>query len=579
MPDVLREKHAGRMLIETFGDFRAMISNSSAAVISSTAQNCDGLKIIHGNPNGKPDDWDESDFDPYVDHYDSQFDDAAGDGAEALPFSGAETLPCTYVGSSASVARHTTDVGNAQRFAAQHGTNVRYCYAWKSWLVWDGMRWKVDDSGEIERKAKQSARAILTEAANIDNKHEREDVARWALTSEKRERLNAMIALAQSEQPIPIAVECLDAEPWLLNCENGTLDLRTGELRSHEREDFLTKICPLEYPTEAGVDPVLWLEFLDTIFDGNAELIGFMQRLLGMSLVGEVFEHLLPIFHGSGSNGKSVLQQAWGGVLGPDYAMAAPDGFLVATKSDKHPTEVADLFGKRFVYVNETADGGRLSESLVKRLSSSERIRARWLHKDFFEFPPSHTITLSTNHKPIIRGTDAGIWRRLRLVPFAVTIPDDKQDKDLTNKLKAEYPAILRWAVLGCLEWQQNGKDLKAPEEVIAATQEYRAEQDILGGFIEEYCNVGEKEKYQARSANLYAAWHAYCESRGEKFITNETQFGLLLSNDKRFHKDRPSSGPNRNKTMYYGISLDNYACEALFKGTAGGASDDGVGF
>jgi len=203
MPDVLREKHAGRMLIETFGDFRAMISNFSAGLVSSTGQHVGGLKIISGNPNGQPDHWDESNLDPYVDHYDSQFDEAGGDGAEAFPFAEAETLPCTYVGPSAAIARHTTDVGNAERFAAQHGANVRYCYAWKSWLFWDGSRWKVDDSGEIERRAKKSARAILNEAANIGNKHEREDVAKWALTSEKRERLNAMIALAQSEQPIP----------------------------------------------------------------------------------------------------------------------------------------------------------------------------------------------------------------------------------------------------------------------------------------------------------------------------------------------------------------------------------------
>ena len=377
-----------------------------------------------------------------------------------------------------------------------------------------------------------------------------------------------------------IAVESLETpQPWLLNCENGTLDLRTGELRSHERDDLLTKLCPVEYPTEPGIDPDLWLEFLHKIFAGKSEVIGFMQRLLGMSLVGEIFENVLAIFHGSGDNGKSVLRESWSGVLGSDYAMSAPDGFLVAGKNDKHPTEVADLHGKRFVDANETKDGGRLSESLVKRLTSRERIRARRMHENFFEFPPSHTIVLSTNHKPVITGTDHGIWRRLRLVPFKVTIPKDEQDTDLTNKLKAEYPAILRWAVLGCLEWQQNGKDLKAPEEVLVATQEYRAEQDILGGFIEEYCHVG--EKHQARSANLYAAWHAYCKSRGERFITNETQFGLLLTNDKRFHKDRPTSGPDRNKTVYYGIALDHDACEALFKGTAGGASvdDDGVGF
>ena len=458
------------------------------------------------------------------------------------------------------ISRKPTDIGNAERFAAQHGADVRYCYAWKKWIVWDSRRWRVDDSGEIERRAKLTARSILVEAAAIDDSGNREEMVRWAKASEKRDRLNAMIALAQSEQPIPIAVESLDAEPWLLNCENGTVDLRTGELQQHQREDFLTKLCPLEYPTEPGVDPDLWLGFLDRIFAGNAELIAFVQRLLGMSLVGDIFENVLPIFYGSGSNGKSVLQETWCGVLGLDYGMAAPDGFLVASKHERHPTEIADLHGRRFVSVNETADGGRLSESLVKRLTSRERMRARRMKEDFWEFKPTHTIVLATNHKPVIRGTDNGIWRRLRLVPFTVTIPDEQQDKNLADKLKAEYAAILQWAVTGCIQWQCDGMNLGAPEEVMAATETYRAEQDTLGEFIEECCHLDEWS--EERASRLYWAWQEWCKSRGE-WAGTQTAFGLRLT-DRGFGKDKPTSGLNRNKVVYNGIRLDVAMTERL---------------
>ncbi len=464
------------------------------------------------------------------------------------------------VGNITPAIRKPTDMGNAERFTAQHGADVRYCHAWKKWLVWDGRRWRIDDTGEIERRAKLTARSILNEAADTENEHERKELARWALTSEKRERLNAMIALAQSEQPIPIAVDSLDAEPWLLNCENGTLDLRTGELRAPQREDFLTKLCPLEYPTEPGVDPELWLEFLNTIFAGDQELIAFMQRLLGVSLVGEIFENILAIFYGTGSNGKSVFVETASGVLGPDYAMAAPDGFLVSQKNERHPTEIADLHGKRFVSVNETADGGKLSESLVKRLTSRERMRARRMHENHWEFKPTHTLFLTTNHKPVIKGTDNGIWRRLRLVPFKVTIPATEQDKDLGDKLKAEYPAILKWAVTGCLQWLSNGKDLKAPAEVMAATETYRAEQDQLGAFIEECCHL--EEWREERASKLFWTWCEFCKSRGEQAGT-QTAFGLKLT-DRGFQKGKPTSGLNKNKVVYYGIGVDLVVGEQL---------------
>lgn len=442
--------------------------------------------------------------------------------------------------------RRTTDVGNAERFAAQHGANVRYCYEWGSWLAWDGRRWIVDRTGEIARLAKRTALSIYQEAANATDKREREDLAKWAVTSERRERLNAMTSLAQSEQPIPVKVETLDAEPWLLNCENGTLDLRTGELREHRREDYLTKLCPIEYPTEPGIDPELWHGFLDRIFSGKAELIGFVRRLSGMALVGQVVEHVLPIFYGTGANGKSVFLETVCNLLGSDYAMAAPHGFLIASKSDKHPTEVADLHGMRLVAANETDEGCRLSEALVKQLTGGDQLRARRMRQDFWGFTPSHTVILTTNHKPTVRGTDNGIWRRIRLVPFTVTIPDEEQDGELKKKLEGEWPAILRWIVSGCVEWQREG--LQAPDEVLAATNSYRADMDVLGEFLKECCIEG--AGCHARASELYKAYSAWAEARGEH-VASQTKFGLRLS-DRKFEKGHDQ----RNCVVYKGLGL-----------------------
>jgi P4 family phage/plasmid primase-like protien len=436
--------------------------------------------------------------------------------------------------------RHATDVGNGERLAEQHGANVRYCHPWRRWLVWDNRRWCIDSMGEIMRRAKLVTRSIYVEASKAADKDSREALAKWAAASERRERLAAMVALAESEQPIPIGVETLDANPWVLNCLNGTLDLRSGKLREHRREDYLTKCCPVEYPTEEGIDPVLWQKFLDKIFNGNAALIGFVRRLMGASLVGEVRDHALPIFHGTGANGKSVLIETWTGILGPDYAIKAPANFLLVKRGETHPTELADLHGKRLVAAVETPDGGRLSESLVKELTGGDSIRARRMREDFWQFRPSHTVLLATNHKPQILGTDFAIWRRIRLVPFTITIPEPEQDKALAIKLRAEWPAILRWAVGGCIEWKANGLD--APAEVLAATDNYRADMDPLGDFIEECCVIG--PQCEAKAGDLYRTYKTWAEARGDE-LENQKRFGNRLT-------ERGYERSKRNGRVWY---------------------------
>jgi len=439
----------------------------------------------------------------------------------------------------------TTDTANAERFARLHGGNARYCHPWKKWLVWDNRRWVIDTSGESMRLAKAVARSIYAEAAHPANDAIlSQSLAKWAASSQKRDRLNAMLALAESEQPLPIAVGSLDREPWLFNVGNGTIDLRTGELRPHRREDCLTKLCPVEFPTEPGVDAILWTGFLERIFDGNAELITFLQRLIGTALLGEVQEHVLPIFHGTGSNGKSVFIETVMGMFGSDYSMKAASTLLMASNSDRHPTEVADLFGKRFVAVVETEDGKRLAESMVKEITGGDTLRARRMREDFWQFQPSHSVFMATNYKPVVRGNDHAMWRRLKLVPFNVTIPDDEQDRELTAKLRAEYPAILKWAVQGCLDWQKHG--LSEPEVVRAATDSYRSDEDQLEQFIGDCCLLG--ASYKVRSSIIYKSYQDWCQHEGEKSISQK-KFSLRL--EENGQEKRRSGG-----SWFIGITL-----------------------
>jgi len=439
----------------------------------------------------------------------------------------------------------TTDTTNAERFASIHGGNARYCHAWRKWLVWDNRRWVLDASGQVMRLAKLVARSIYTEAASPDvSGGTAQALAKWAAASERRDRLNAMLALAESEQPIPISVDSLDREPWLFNVENGTINLRKGELWPHRREDYLTKMAPVEYPTEPGVDADLWHQFLNRIFDSNAELIGFVQRLIGMSLVGEVQEHVLPIFYGTGSNGKSVFIETIMGLLDPDYSMKAAKTLLMAKNRDSHPTEIADLFGKRFVAVVETEDGQRLAESTVKEITGGDTLRARRMHEDFWQFAPSHSVFMATNHKPVVRGNDHAMWRRLKLVPFAVTIPEAEQDRELTTKLRAEYPAILKWAVAGCIDWQKRG--LCEPEVVRAATDVYRGDEDQIEQFIADRCMIG--PNYQVRSSAIYKSYREWCEQQGEKAISQ-----------KKFSQKLEESGREKRRSggiWFAGITL-----------------------
>lgn len=448
-------------------------------------------------------------------------------------------------GKALVVKRELTDMGNAERFAALHGADVRYLATWGKWFTFNGRRWKVDDTGAVMRLAKATAKSIYAEAAAADDSEEAEEIAAFAKRSQARGKLEAMLELAKSEEPIPIAVDSLDSDPWLLNFENGTVDLRTGELQPHRRGDLITKSTGIEYPDEPGVDAVLWQEFLDSIFNGDRELIRFLQRLMGSSLPGVVLEHILPIFYGTGANGKSVFIETVMAALG-EYAMKAPAGLLMTSRGDRHPTELADLCGKRLVAITETGDGQRLNEPLMKEATGGDTIRARRMREDHWEFKPSHLAVLVTNYQPIVRGTDNGIWRRLRLVPFTVTIPEERQDKALTHKLRSELPAIAAWMVAGCLEWQRHG--LQAPPQVMAATEGYKHDSDTFAQWFEEHMKV--EPLGCVKASATFKSYQTWCEVHGERNLSNR-RFGERMG--EKIAAKRVSNG-----TWYDGVAFQN---------------------
>jgi putative DNA primase/helicase len=414
---------------------------------------------------------------------------------------------------------HETDLGNARRLVAGHGVDLRFCKPWKKWLVWDGQRWRDDATGEVMRRAKATAQLVYGATRTL--KH--------ATRSESRAGIEGMVVLAQTEPGMPVRPEDLDAAPWSLNVLNGTLDLRTGQLRDHHREDLLTKLAPVTYDPKAKCST--WLAFLDRVMGKDKELVRFLQRAVGYSLTGSIREQCLFILYGTGANGKSTFLGTISQLLG-EYATTTPtETLLVKTGGGGIPNDVARLKGARFVSAIEAEDGRRLAEALIKQMTGGDTMTARFLYGEFFEFVPEFKIFLAVNHKPLIRNTDHAIWRRIRLVPFTVTIPEAERDKDLPEKLRRELPGILAWAVQGCLDWQREG--LGMPEAVQKATAEYRAEMDVLDQFLAERCELAstpsEARGLSVRVGRLYEAYERWCDAAGVRFpLTRPALSGRL---------------------------------------------------
>ena len=414
-----------------------------------------------------------------------------------------------------------TDLGNAERFVAQHGNDVRFVPDWGKWLVWDNKRWQVDEEGAVPRKAFETAHGILNEAHDLGNRDRADLVKHW-MRSESEPRIRAMQSLASNFEKVVVRAASLDSHPNLIGLPNGVLDLETGELHSARREDRITKLASCEYDPEARAPR--WDIYLDRVLGGNAELKNYMQRAVGYSLTGHTVEQCLFFLHGLGRNGKSIFLSVVRELLG-EYAMPADFNTFLERRNDGPRSDLARLQGARFVPAIETSEGRRLNEGVVKQLTGEDSIVARFLYGSEFEFRPQFKLWFAANHKPIIRGTDPAIWRRIHLVPFTVTIPPEEVDPTLRDVLKKELSGILNWAVEGCQLWMEYG--LKPPDAVRAATEEYRQESDTIGAFLAERCEFHPDASTPA--AALYNAFKDWCEKTGE-YRLSQTAFGRRLS-------------------------------------------------
>ena len=425
-----------------------------------------------------------------------------------------------------------SDAGNAIWFAKVFGDNVRFVREHGRWIVNAGTHWRVDVDGEVERLAKQAIASIFMDLANPEltsSPELREARSKHALKSEQAPRLLAAISLLKSEPGITISAARLDTDAHLLGVRGGVIDLRTGALRQPRGDEYVCRQAHAEF--REGARCPTWLRFLDRIMADDGEMIAFLQRAVGYSLTGDTREQAVFICHGGGSNGKSVFLRTIRELLGAYGADANADTFL-ERRDGVASNDLARLAGARLVAVSEIDEGKRLAESLVKAATGGEAISARFLYAEYFSFVPTFKLWLAVNHKPSIRGDDNGIWRRIRLVPFRVTIAPDEQDKELLTKLRLELPGILNWALDGCAAWRRDG--LAPPIEVTRATAAYRAESDAIGEWIAERCTVGGISQVQAKT--LYDDYRAFTEARGGMALSMRRWAQRLA--DRGFQKD-----------------------------------------
>jgi putative DNA primase/helicase len=420
-----------------------------------------------------------------------------------------------------------TDTSNAVAFVADHGPILRYCYPWKAWLVWTGTHWQRDMSGEVMRLAKQTVKHLVQRIHVLSDEKQIAELLAHIRASLSTAKLKAMLENAQSEHGIAVQPDQLDVDPWLLNCTNGTLDLRTGELRPHRPADMLTKCLPLAYDPEARCSQ--WIAFLENAMRGDAGLIVFLQRALGYSLTGSTREQCFFLLHGPTKTGKSTFVNIAKAALGP-YATQAETSTFLHKDRETVRNDLADLAGMRLVSAIETDEGKRLAEALIKQLTGgTDTVKARFLFEEYFEYRPQFKVFLATNHLPKITARDDAIWERVHRIPFLVQIPKEARDKQLEDKLREDLPGILAWMVRGCLAWQRED-DLQIPAAVTQSTQQYRADMDDVGRFLTEVCLLGQ-DYYKTQASTLLKAYHHWCGQAtmtGKAFAQQLTDKGYI---------------------------------------------------
>ncbi len=480
---------------------------AAQAALAAGAASCDVLLP----PDDKPEGWDAADA--LAEGFDAAGFVAAGPRMSIKPAQASQTQ-------EASV--WATDDALALTFTGRYSEDWRYCAGWGKWLVWDGRRWQADETLLVHHLIRSICREQSLKA----------DSHRLAAKLAASSTVGGVERLARTDRRHASTSDEWDADIWLFNTPGGVVELRTGRLRPHDRADRMTKIATA---TPKGDCPQ-WRAFLSDVTGGDAELQAYLQRMVGYCLTGSTAAHALFFLYGTGANGKSVFANVVSTLLG-DYAATAPMDTFVETRGDRHPTDLAGLRGARFVTAIETEQGRRWNESKVKAITGGDKVSARFMRQDFFEYTPQFKPVIVGNHKPAIRNIDEAMKRRLHLIPFTVTIPPERRDSKLTEKLLGERDGILAWAVEGCLAWQREG--LRPPACVVSATEEYFEAEDAIGQWIEERCLLA--NTHREGVSELFADWREWAERAGE-YVGSIKRFSELMAT-RQFEKCRLTGG------------------------------------
>lgn len=452
-------------------------------------------------------------------------------------------LPVTVASNQKIIGSTLNDAGNARRFADQMRDKYLYVPEIKTWLRWESNYWQYDNSGSVKIAAMQVAKSIFHEAAQVDSDIARK-ISQWANASLQKNHLDAMVELAKPF--LSVSLLELDADPMLLGVRNGLIDLRTGIFRKAMPSDLITQQCDVNYDSTA-IAPI-WGKFMLEVANNDIDLVKYKQESWGYTLTGETSEQCFFYYHGGGRNGKSTEINLMHAVMG-SYAKSIPSSVLMVKNNygNQGPTpEIARLVGARLVIANETEDGARLAESQIKAMTGQDILTARVLQGNPFEFKPKFKLFISGNHKPVIRGEDDGIWRRIKVIPFTHQIPESDVDPKLYDKLMAERSGILNWMIEGCLAWQNKGKLLEPPV-IRSEVSQYRSDQDIMGAWLSERCVLSPDK--QCGTRELYLDYADWVKNSGSTPVA-ETRFATRLT-EKGFIKDRV-----KQKMTFFGLDL-----------------------
>ena len=498
---------------------------ASQAVLGAGASSCNILLP----PDERPDGWDAADA---IDEgFDVQAFVASGPRMTVHPVSDGDHVPDDPDNSDNTV--WGTEDALAVNFTRRYHSDWRYVANWGKWLMWDGQRWRTEETLAATDLIRHVCRhaAIQAESPKVATK--------LAASS----TVGGVERLARTDRRHAATADEWDADSWIINTPGGVVDLSTGDMRPHDRSDRMTKIAAATVDKQATCPA--WMQFLRQVTGNDDAIIAYLQRMFGYCMTGATSEHALFFLYGTGANGKSVFVNTLFTLMG-DYAANAPMDTFMESRGDRHPTDLAGLRGARFVGATETEQGRRWNESKIKEITGGDRVSARFMRQDFFTFVPQFKLVIAGNHKPAIRNIDEAMKRRLHLIPFTITVPPEKRDRQLPNKLLAEANGIFTWGVQGCLEWQSQG--LNPPQSIIDATDEYFEAEDALGQWMTERCYISSAAR--SATSELFADWKDWAEKHGE-FVGSVKRFSETLIS-RRFARWRNSKGA----MGFQGISL-----------------------